>query len=481
MDPMISPLLTDLYQLNMAYGYFKLGMHNAPSVFHYFFRRQPFAGGFTMTAGLESLITFLNNYHFSEDDLAYLKSLSLFDENFLTYLQNLKITLDIDAVPEGSIVFPSEPIVRVKGPILQAQLLESTLLNLLNFPSLIATKAARITAAAKGDTTVEFGLRRAQGVDGALTASRSAFVGGVSATSNVLAGKMFGIPVQGTQAHSWILAFDDELESFRAFSEVCKDNIILLVDTFDTHEGVKKAIVVGKALKKDGKELFGIRLDSGDLAALSIWAREELDKAGLKSTQILASNELDEGIIFELKSQGAKIDAWGVGTKLVTGGNQGALDGVYKLSAIQDEGGKWEYRFKLSEQLQKISNPGFLQVKRYYRDRKPVADLIYDEWIGLEEEPVLCDLLDPTKTKKLSKQLTSENLLKPIFTNGKCVYPLPSLQEIQNFGKQNLAKFPSEIKRFLNPDLYLVGFEKKYHEHKLSLIRDIRSKRGDVT
>ena len=306
-----------------------------------------------MTAGLESLIDFLNNYRFSEEDLSYLKSLSLFDDKFLCFLENLKLTLDIDAVPEGSIVFPSEPIVRVTGPILQAQLLETTLLNLLNFPSLIATKAARITAAAKGDKTVEFGLRRAQGVDGALTASRSAFVGGVSATSNVLAGKRFGIPVQGTQAHSWVLAFDDELESFRAFSEVCKDKIVLLVDTFDTHEGVKNAIQVGKKLQKEGKELSGIRLDSGDLAALSIWAREELDNAGLKSTQILASNELDEGIIFELKSQGAKIDAWGVGTKLVTGGNQGALDGVYKLSAIQDKTGKWDYRFKLSEQTAK--------------------------------------------------------------------------------------------------------------------------------
>jgi len=480
MDLPLSPLLTDLYQLNMAYGYFKLGMHDRPAVFHHFFRRPPFAGGFTMTAGLESLIDFLKSYRFTETDLSYLKSLALFDDKFLNYLKNLKITLDIDAMPEGSIVFPSEPIVRVTGPLLQAQLLETTLLNLLNFPTLIATKAARVTLAAKGDKTVEFGLRRAQGIDGAMTASRAAFVGGINATSNVLAGKAYGIPVQGTQAHSWVLAFEEELESFMALKEVCQDKLTLLVDTFDTREGVRNAIQVGKQLKKEGRELFAIRLDSGDLAALSIWARNELDAAGMQSTQILASNELDEWIISDLKSQGAKIDAWGVGTRLVTGGNQGALEGVYKLSAIQNEKGKWDYRFKLSEQLHKISNPGFLQVRRYYKDKKPIADLIYDEWTTLEEQPILCDLVDPTKTKKLSKTLTSVDLLQPIFRAGECVYTSPPLQEIQKTGKNNLAEFPSEIKRFINPDLYLVGFEKNYHEHRLSLIRDIRSKRMEM-
>lgn len=481
MNQPLSPLLTDLYQLNMAYGYFKLGMHNDNAVFHYFFRRLPFSGGFAMAAGLESFVTFLNNYRFSKDDLGYLKNLAIFDDEFLAYLADLKLTLDIDAVPEGTIIFPTEPIARVKGPILQAQLLETTLLTLLNFPTLIATKAARVCSAAKGDKVVEFGLRRAQGIDGAMAASRAAFVGGVSATSNVLAGKEFGIPVQGTQAHSWVLAFDDEFESFRAFSEICKDNIVLLVDTYDTYEGVRKAIAVGKELKKEGKELFGIRLDSGDLTVLSIWAREELDRAGLTSTVILASNELDESIIAELKSQGAKIDVWGVGTKLVTGGGQGALDGVYKLSAIQHKGkGEWEYRFKLSEQLQKISNPGFLQTKRYYKGNKPVADLIYDEWTPFDEEPILCDLFDPTKTKRLSEQLHSESLLQPIFREGKCVYNLPSLQEIQEFGKKNLAQFPTEVKRFINPDIYQVGFEKNYHEHRLSLIRDIRNKRSEI-
>ncbi len=472
----------------MAAGFFRLGMANQEAVYHYFFRRPPFSGGFTVTAGLESLISFIRNFKYQPDEIDYLRSLKtnndkpLFDEDFLSYLKNFKIELDIDAAPEGSVVFPYEPIARVRGPMLQAQLLETPLLNLLNFPTLIATKASRMVLAARGDPVVEFGLRRAQGVDGALTASRSAYVGGVTSTSNVQAGKCFGIPVSGTQAHSWILSFDEEIEAFRAFAKVYPDQTTILVDTFDTHEGIKKAIEVGKELKKTGKDLYAIRLDSGDLANLSEWARDELDRAGLKNTLIIASNELDEWLISELKRQGAKISCWGIGTNLSTGGGQGALDGVYKLSAIRSPSGEWQYKLKLSEQLQKISNPGFLQVKRYFnRSGKPVADLIYDEWIGVNEEPILCDLTDPTRHKRLSRQLSSKSILEPIFRGGECVYTSPPLKEIRELAKKNLEIFPNEIKRFVNPHLFTVGFEQKYHELKLSLIEAIRSHRMELS
>lgn len=473
-------LLTDLYQLTMSYGYWKAGLDKKEAVFHLFFRKRPFHGGFTITAGLEAVINYLKDFRFDESDLAYLATLKgaddqpLFDPLFFDYLANLKFSCDLDAIPEGNVVFPYEPLIRVKGPLIQCQLLESTLLNLINFPTLIATKAARICIAAQGDSVLEFGLRRAQGVDGALTASRAAYIGGCEGTSNVLAGKMFGIPVRGTHSHSWIMVFDDEKESFQTYAEQLPSNCVFLVDTYNTIEGVKKAIEVGKWLKQNGKKMLGIRLDSGDLAYLSIKSRALLDEAGFHDAHILASNELDETIISELKRQGACITVWGVGTNLVTAGSQPALDGVYKLSAIRNPGEEWKYKLKLSEQMIKISNPGILQVKRYTKDVY-VADAIYDTQLGINHKSAFIDPLDPTRQRFVHKNWQAKDLLVPIFKEGKCVYDSPSLKDIRATTQKELSHFQSGIKRFINPHEYPVGMEKSLYDHKVNLITDIRT------
>lgn len=476
-------LLTDLYQLTMSYGYWKAGLDKKEAVFHLFFRRAPFQGGFTIAAGLEAVIDFLNNFRFDPSDVDYLATLKgdngelLFPKDFLDYLKDLKFTCDVDAVPEGTPVFAYEPLLRIQGPLIQCQLLESSLLNLINFPTLIATKAARIRTAAKSDIVFEFGLRRAQGIDGSLTASRASYIGGCDATSSVIAGKLFGIPVKGTHSHSWVMVFDEELESFKTYAKYLPANCVFLVDTYDTIEGVKKAIEVGLWLKAEGKKLLGIRLDSGDLAQLSIVARKMLDAAGFPEAVIVASNELDETLISELKRQGAQITVWGVGTNLVTGKEQPALDGVYKLSAIRDVGKEWKYKLKLSEQMLKVSNPGVLQVRRFSYQGEYVADALYDLHTQVEgKECVIVDPLDPTKQKTLQAGLNSEDLLVPIFRQGTCVYTLPSLKAIRERTQSELKKFPIGIKRFLNPHQYVVGMEKGLYELKIELIRNIRSK-----
>ncbi len=473
-------LLTDLYEMTMSQGYWKAGFANKEAVFHLFFRRTPFHGGFTVASGVEGVVDFLENFHFVESDLAYLSTLknpageNFFSSEFLDYLSNLKFSCDIDAVPEGTTVFPYEPLLRVQGPLIQCQILESPLLNLINFPTLIATKAARVCIAAKGDFVFEFGLRRAQGIDGSLTASRAAYIGGCDATSNVLAGKLLGIPVQGTHSHSWIMAFDDELEAFKTYAEHMSANTVFLVDTYNTLEGVKKAIEVGKWLKSQGKKMLGVRLDSGDLAYLSIKSRKLLDEAGFTDAKIVASNELDETLISELKRQGAKINVWGVGTNLVTGKDQPALDGVYKLSAIRDPDGPWKYKLKLSEQMTKVSNPGILQVRRFRSEHENVADMIYDIHSNLKEDVTIVDPLDPTREKILRKGLQSEDLLVPIFRKGERVYELPSLPEIRARTQSQLERFPVGIKRFINPHQYVVGMEAGLYQLKIDLIKKIR-------
>lgn len=473
-------LLTDFYQLTMAYAYWKEGLADRQAAFHLFFRRPPFKGGFTVACGLEAVIDFIKNFRIDESDRAYLASLKtaggrpFFEPAFLDMLATLKLTVSVDAVAEGDLVFAHEPMLRVEGPLLQCQLLESSFLNLINFPTLIATKAARVTLAAEGDPVMEFGLRRAQGIDGALTASRAAYIGGCQSTSNVLAGKKFGIPVQGTHAHSWIMAFDDEEEAFRAYAKLFPDASTLLVDTYDTIEGVKKAIAVGKWLKKQGFSLLGVRLDSGDLAQLSIQARKLLDDAGLQEVKIVASNELDEVVISELKHQGAKIGVWGVGTNLVTGRDQGALDGVYKLSAIQDEKGTWKYKLKLSEQLAKVSTPGRLQVRRYSKNGQFVGDIIYDISLGLEGPKGALDPFDPTKPVVITEGAVGVDLLIPIFRQGTLVYTPPCLPAIQQHAKEELKKLPVGMKRFLNPHVYPVGMEKALYDLKVRLIKKIR-------
>lgn len=471
----MTALLTDFYQLSMAFAYWKAGLDQKEAVFHLFFRKPPFEGGFTVAAGLESVVKYLEAFQFQESDLEYLSSMPMFTPDFLSYLRDLRFTCDIDAVPEGTVVFPQEPLIRVKGPLLQCQLLESPLLNLMNFPTLIATKAARICIAADGDEVFEFGLRRAQGIDGALTASRSAYIGGCDATSNTLAGKIFGIPVRGTHSHSWVMVFDDELASFKTYAECLPDNCVFLVDTYNTLKGVEKAIEVGKDLRSKGKPLIGIRLDSGDLAYLSIQARRMLDDAGFPETKIFASNELNEVVISELKRQGAKISVWGVGTHLVTGKGQAALDGVYKISAIRGPGEEWRYTLKLSEQLLKVSNPGILQVRRFKRDGGYLGDAIFDENSPIQGDCHLIDPLDATREKIFAEDLEYEDLLIPIFRGGKKMYSLPSLPEIRQRTQKELGKFPVGIKRFLNPHQYIVGMEKRIHDEKVRLIRKTRS------
>ena len=474
-------LLTDLYQMTMSYGYWKSGLHIKESVFHLFFRKRPFNGGFTIAAGLEYVIDFLENFRFDTSDINYLRTLKasdgspLFTEDFFDYLSEMRFECDIDAVPEGTVMFPYEPMLRIQGPLIQCQFLESPLLNLMNFPTLIATKAARLRVAAQDDKVLEFGLRRAQGIDGALTASRAAYIGGCDSTSNMLAGKIFGIPLQGTHSHSWVMVFDDEQESFKVFAQHLPSHTVFLVDTYDTIEGVRKAIEVGKWLRDNGKQFLGIRLDSGDLADLSIRSRKLLDAAGFKNTFIVASNELDETVISDLKRQGAKITVWGVGTHLVTGKEQPALDGVYKLSAIRDPGGPWKYKLKLSEQMVKVSNPGILQVRRFKSNNENVADVLYDIHKDISDGCTVVDPFDPTRKKLLKKGLESQDLLIPIFRKGKRVYKLPTLNEMREHTRQELKGFQSGIKRFINPHQYVVGMEQSLYDLKVELIENIRN------
>jgi len=475
-------LLTDFYQLTMAYGYWKSKTHEKEAVYHSIFRKNPFGGGYAIASGLERFIEFVETFSFSKSDLDYLAGLKdvnddpYFSEPFLTYLDDLKITLDIDAVPEGTVIFPQEPMVRIKGTLLQCQLMESPLLNLVNFPTLVATKASRIYLASEGDSILEFGLRRAQGVDGAVTASRAAYVGGCSATSNVLAGKLYGIPVKGTHAHSWVTSFDDETASFEAFADALPGNTVFLVDTFSTIEGVRNAIEVGKKLQKEGKPFLGIRLDSGDLGYLSKVSRVLLDEAGFEETKIFASNELDEWVISELKKDGAKIAVWGVGTKLATAKDQPSLDGVYKMSAIRKPGADWEYKIKLSEQMIKISNPGILQVRRYFNENEAVADMIYDVRISNIDKPHLVDPLDPTREKVLSNAYEHIDLLEKIFEGGEKRYTPPPLEEVRKNTLNNLDRFHRGIKRLLNPHQYVVGMERNIYKKKVELIKEIRRK-----
>jgi nicotinate phosphoribosyltransferase len=469
-------ILTDLYQLTMAYGYWKEGKADQESVFHLFFREQPFHGGFTICCGLADVLEYLRGFKFEKSDLNYLHGLKgndgkrLFHPAFLKYLGKLKLRLDVDAIPEGTLVFPQEPLVRVRGSILQAQLIETALLNLINFQSLIATKASRICLAAQGDPVIEFGLRRAQGIDGALTASRSAYIGGCKATSNVLAGKIFDIPVAGTHAHSWVMSFAKELDAFNAYADTLPNNCILLVDTYNSLRGVRNAIEAGKRLHKAGHKLAGIRLDSGDLAYLSIKAREMLNAAGLKGTAIVASNDLNERLITSLKQQNASIDTWGVGTMLVTAYDQPALGGVYKLSALRRPDGVWEHKIKLSEQAAKATNPGFLQVRRFRQGKQFIGDAIYDETHLLPRPVTIVDPADPTRRKHFPAGVRYQDLLIPVLRNGKPVYDSPSLPTIRYRVQTQLSMLHPGIKRFENPHQYPAGLELTLHEIKTDLI-----------
>lgn len=475
-----TPLLTDLYQLTMAAGYWHSGRAEREAVFHLFFRRLPFGGGYAVAAGLGDVVEWLRHFRFEAADLAWLATLPgqdgkpLFTSGFLDYLGGLRWSCDVDAVPEGTVVFPHQPLIRIKGPMLQAQLVESALLNVINFQTLIATKSARVCQAAKGEPVLEFGLRRAQGPHGAVMASRAAFIGGAASTSNVLAGRLLGIPVRGTHAHSWVMSFDSEPEAFAAYAAAMPNNCVFLVDTFDTLDGVRHAVATGLRMREAGHEMAGIRLDSGDLAWLSIEARKLLDAAGFPDALIVASNDLDEHLIESLKHQEAKIGVWGVGTQLVTGGSEPALGGVYKLGAIRDESGVWQPKIKLSEQSAKVSNPGIQQVRRFSLNGEFRADVLFDEEIGCPDRPEIVHPSDPTRTHAMPDGSTGEDLLVPVCRVGQFVGESPTLAEIQARCCGQLASLHAGVKRLQNPHAYPAGLERGLALRKAEMIEKFR-------
>ena len=472
-------LLTDLYQLTMMNGYLKEGRKDETAVFDVFFRQNGMIT-YSVACGLEQTVDYILNLNFGEKEIAYLKSLDIFSREFLDFLKDFKFTGDIYAVPEGTVVFPGEPILTVKAPIMQAQLIETAILNNINFQTLIATKAAKIRYAAKNDLVMEFGLRRAQAPDAGIYGARAAVIGGCDSTSNVLAGEMFGIPVSGTHAHSWVMNFKDEYTAFKAYAEVYPDNALLLVDTFDTlKQGVPNAIKVFNELKEKGYKPKGIRLDSGDLAYLSKKARKMLDDAGFPDTKICASGDLDEYSIDSLKNQGAAIDSWGVGTKLITSADMPALGGVYKLSAVIEDG-KIVPKIKVSENVEKITNPGFKNIYRVYDKAtgKAEADFIYlrDEQAIDENKPIT--LTHPTERWK---KITFENYkLRPlqidVIKGGKLVYDIPDLKAIKAYAEKELASFWDEYKRLDKPHVYKVDLSDKLYELKSGMLEEIRGR-----
>ena len=490
-DPATSALLTDLYQLTMALGYWREGRAEQEAAFQLYFRTAPFRGGYTIACGLEPALAYLERLHFTGTDLAYLATLrgadesELFPAEFLDVLGSMKLALDVDMVPEGTVVFPNEPLVRVRGPLLQAQLVETALLTHIGFSTLVATKAARICLAADGGEVLEFGLRRAQGPDGGLTASRAAYIGGCSSTSNVLAGQRYGIPVKGTHAHSWVMVFDDELEAFRAYADAMPNNVVFLVDTYDTLDGVRHAVEIGRRLRANGHRLLGVRLDSGDLAYLSVEARRILDEAGFTDTAILASNDLDEHLITSLKQQGAAITVWGVGTRLATAYDHPALGAVYKLSGVRDPSGAWSPRVKVSEQSAKTTYPGLLQVRRYRRTQPDasrgsyIGDMLIDELIPDSTGDVtMVDPLDPTRRKRFAADAPFTLLLQPVMRTGVRVREAEPLCTARERVVSELAGFHAGIKRLVNPHRYPVGLERGMHDRNTALILDTRAVRS---
>ncbi len=479
-DPSLA-LATDQYELTMAYAYWKNEMAAREAEFYMYFRRAPFGGAFVVTAGLAAVIEALENFRFASRDVDYLGTLRdragqpLFEAGFLRHLAGLRFSCDVSAVPEGTVVFPHEPLLRVRGPILEAQVLETLVLNALNFQSLVATKAARVCLAAQGDPVLDFGLRRAQGLDGGFSASRACYIGGCVGTSNVLAGKHLGIPVLGTHAHSWVMAFDDEEAAFEAFARAMPNNCVFLVDTYDTLAGIRHAIAAGLRLRARGHHMVGLRLDSGDLAQLSRTAREMLDAAGLHGAVVMASGDLDEYAIAELKGRGACIGAWGVGTRLVTAYDEPALSGVYKLSAIRDAAGiAWQYKLKVSEQRDKTSLPGLLQVHRCTDAQgRFAADVVAD--VG-EDAAAIAHICAPDGNGRtaLNGAFRREPLLVPVFAQGRRVYDPPPLEAIRERVHSQLAALGEEHKRLAQPEPYAVGLSPRLHALREHLIRQAR-------
>ena len=471
-------LLTDFYELTMMQGYLKTGKHKEKVIFDMFYRKNPCGNGFAICCGLEQVVEYIRNLHFSEEDIDYLRSLGTFDEDFIEYLRGFHFTGDIYAIPEGTVVFPKEPLIKVIAPVIEAQLVETAILNLVNHQSLIATKAYRVVHAAQGDGVMEFGLRRAHGPDAGIYGARAAVIAGCIGTSNVYAGQKFHMPVLGTHAHSWIMSFPTELEAFKAYARLYPNNCILLVDTYDTlKSGVKNAILCYDAMKEEGITLkrFGIRLDSGDLAYLSKKARKMLDEAGYPDAIISASNDLDENLIESLKAQGACITSWGVGTNLITSESQPSFGGVYKLAATYSDDGKWVPKIKLSENSEKITNPGNKQIYRIIEkdSGKVFADYIAleDETFSEKEDLVLFDPVDTWKKSTLKGgSYEMRPLLVPIFLGGKLVYNCPSVEEIKAHCKKEQESLWEECRRLTNPHAVHVDLSDKLYEMKKRLL-----------
>ena len=471
-------LLTDFYELTMMQGYLKSGKHQERVIFDMFYRKNPCGNGFAICCGLEQVVEYIRNLNFSEEDIDYLRSLGTFDEDFIEYLRGFHFTGDIYAIPEGTVVFPKEPLIKVIAPVIEAQLVETAILNLVNHQSLIATKAYRVVHAAQGDGVMEFGLRRAQGPDAGIYGARAAVIAGCIGTSNVYAGQKFRVPVLGTHAHSWIMSFPTELEAFKAYARLYPNNCILLVDTYDTlKSGVKNAILCYDAMKEEGITLkrFGIRLDSGDLAYLSKKARKMLDEAGYPDAIISASNDLDENLIASLKAQGACITSWGVGTNLITSESQPSFGGVYKLAATYSDEGQWVPKIKLSENSEKITNPGNKQIYRIIEkdSGKVFADYIAleDETFSEKEDLVLFDPIDTWKKSTLKGgSYEMRPLLVPIFLGGKLVYNCPSVEEIKAYCKKEQESLWEECRRLTNPHAVHVDLSDKLYEMKKGLL-----------
>lgn len=468
-------LLTDFYEITMANGYFVNNMGNTISYFDLFFRDVPDNGGFAIMAGLEQAIDYMNNLHFSDDDIEYLRNKNMFDEKFLDYLKNFKFECDVWAVPEGTPVFPAEPLITVRGPAIQAQFVETMLLICINHQSLIATKANRIVRAADGRPVMEFGSRRAQGFDGAVYGARASYIGGCCGTACTISDKLLGTPALGTMAHSWVQMFDTELDSFRAYAECYPDATVLLVDTYNVlKSGIPNAITVFKEMKAKGLKPAGVRIDSGDITYLSKHARKMLDEEGFPDVKIVASNSLDEYIIRDILLQGAKIDSFGVGERLITSKSQPVFGGVYKLAAIEKDN-KIIPKIKLSENVAKITTPDFKQIWRLYDNvtKKAIADVLTcaDEVID-DTKPY--EIFDPEFTYKHKTiiNFTAVKLMVKIFENGKCIYNSPDVNSIKKYCSQQLDTIWDEVKRFEYPHKYYVDLSQKLWKIKDKLLRD---------
>ncbi len=480
MDRQNLTLMTDLYELTMMQGYFK-SKNDKTVVFDVFYRANPSGGGYAITAGLEQVIKYIKELHFNYDDIAYLSSLGIFEQDFLDYLSSFHFSGDIYAIPEGTVVFPREPLVKVVAPIMQAQLVETAILNIINHQSLIATKASRVVYAAKGDGIMEFGLRRAQGPDAGTYGARAAMIGGCIGTSNVLCGQLFDVPVKGTHAHSWIMSFPDEYTAFKTYADLYPEACILLVDTYDTlGSGVPNAIRVFNEMREAGIPLnfYGIRLDSGDLSYMSKKARKMLDAAGFPDAIISASSDLDEYLIESLKAQGAAITSWGVGTNLITSADTPAFGGVYKLSAIQNEDGVFVPKIKLSENTEKITNPGNKKIYRIYEKEtgKIKADLIClaDEQFSEDEQILLFDPVEPwKKTRLMPGTFKLRELLVQVFEKGRCVYESPKVMDIRTYCAKEQKTLWDETRRFVNPHRVYVDLSSRLYDIKISLLDEM--------